>query len=362
MNLSQLAVIPVLSFLLLVHELGHFIVARMMGIRVEEFGFGLPPRIWGFKRGEVIYSINWIPLGAFVRMTGENGEEAQDSRSFGAKGKLARAAVLVAGPAANFLAAGFLFAVAFMVGWPTPTSYEVSVFRITAGSPAEASGLLPGDRIVAVDGQAVQTPNQFIEWTRSRLGQPVTVTAERDGSRFDTRMTPRTQWPEGDGPIGLGLSNRALTTEMVSAPVWEAVPAGFGQAWRVITFTLSVPAMVIQGVVPADQARPSGPVGIYRLAEDAATAVADTGIWFPLIYLTAFISAGLALANMLPLPALDGGRLMVILVEAIRRRRISPEREGAFHFVGLMVLLALMIVVSYYDFTTPLPDVDWGLK
>ncbi len=362
MTWEWLAVIPVLSFLLLVHELGHFIVARMVGIRVEEFGFGLPPRIWGVKKGEVIYSVNAIPLGAFVRMTGENGENANDERSFGAKGKLARAAVLVAGPGMNFLAAAVLFAAAFMLGTPTAAVQDTFVYKVSPGSPAEAAGLQAGDKIVAMDGQKLDTVNQFVDGTRQKIGQQVDLTVDRNGQPLDIKVTPRTKWPEGEGPLGVALQAKTVKTELVRYPVYKAIPMGFGQAAQAIETTVQLVGMTIRGAIPIDVARPTGPIGIARMTADAAEQIADNGWWFPIITLTGLVSAGLALANMLPFPALDGGRLLMIAIEAVRRKKISPERESAFHFVGLMVLLTLMIMVSYYDVITPMPSIDWGLR
>lgn len=360
MSWTQLAVIPVLSLLLLVHELGHFVVARLAGIRVEEFGFGLPPRLFGIRRGEVVYSLNLIPLGAFVRMTGEDGGDASDESSFASKGKLARSAVLFAGPAMNFLAAALLFMAAYLVGWPTPTAMEVFIYRVSAGSPAQAAGLQPGDKIVAVEGRHLKTADEFVKETRSNLGKELAVTIQRGDTETQKRMTPRTQWPEGDGPLGIGLQGKILEVKPVSYPVHQALGLGFARAWQMVTFTLSVPMMIVQGVLPAELARPIGPVGIYQIATQAADYAADSGWWFPLISITATISAGLAVANLLPFPALDGGRLLLIGIEAIRRKRIAPEQEGMLHFVGLVVLIALMVVVSYYDIVAPMPDLDWG--
>jgi regulator of sigma E protease len=362
MSWPQLAVIPVLSLLLLVHELGHFIVARMVGIRVEEFGFGLPPRIWGVKRGEVIYSVNWIPLGAFVRMTGENGENNVDERSFGNKRKLARSAVLVAGPAMNFLAGALLFAAAFMVGSPTPAQMDIFVAKFSPGSPAQAAGLQTGDQILALNGQKLDVVGQFIDGTRARLGQQITVTVVRGGKQVDLKMTPRTQWPEGDGPLGIGLESKNVVNKLVDYPFYQAVPMGLGQAMQAVQLTFSVPAMVIQGILPADEARPTGPIGIYRITTDAADQIAASGWWYPLISITALVSVGLAVANLLPFPALDGGRLLMVGVEAVRRKKISPEREGAIHFAGLMVLITLMMLISYYDVISPLPSINWGFR
>ena len=360
MSWTQLVVVPVLSLLLLVHELGHFVAARLARIRVEEFGFGLPPRLFGVRRSDVIYSVNLIPLGAFVKMAGEDGTDTADEGSFASKGKLARSGVLFAGPAMNFLAAALLFAAAYVIGWPTPTAMDIFVYKVSPGSPAEAAGLQVGDRIVALDGQRVETADEVVKGTRAKLGSEVGVTVERDGSELQKTMVPRTEWPEGDGPLGIGLQGKVLEVRPVSYPLLQSLGLGFGRAWQMVAFTVEVPVMIIQGVLPAELARPIGPVGIYQITTQAADYAADSGWLFPLISITATISAGLAVANLLPLPALDGGRLLLIGVEAIRRRRIPPEREGMLHFVGLMVLIALMVVVSYYDIMSPLPDVEWG--
>ena len=350
-----------LSLLLLVHELGHFIAARRAGIKVEEFGIGLPPRVFGVRRGDILYSLNLIPLGAFVKMTGENGEEPQREGSFTSKGKLARAGVLVAGPAMNFLTAALLFAAAYVIGWPTPTSMEILVYKVTSGSPAESAGLQAGDRIVAMDGREMRTADQFVSETRAKLGSQVVLTVEREGRQLEKSMVPRTTWPEGDGPLGIGLQGKVLEMKPVSHPVHRAVVLGFARAGQMVAFTLAVPVMIVQGMLPAELARPIGPVGIYQITTQAAD-YAEAGWWFPLISITATISAGLAIANLLPFPALDGGRLLLIGVEAVRRKRIAPEREGALHLIGMAVLLTLMLIVSYYDLIAPLPDIDWGLR
>lgn len=362
MSWTQLAVIPVLSLLLLVHELGHFLAARRAGIKVEEFGIGLPPRVFGVRRGDIIYSLNLIPLGAFVKMAGENGEEPQREGSFTSKGKLARAGVLVAGPAMNFLTAVLLFAGAYVIGWPTPTSMEILVYKVTSGSPAESAGLQVGDRIVAMDGWQMQTADQFVKETRAKLGSQVVLTVEREGRRLQKSMVPRTSWPEGDGPLGIGLQGKVLEMKPVPHPIHQAVLLGFARAGQMVAFTLAVPVMIVQGMLPAELARPIGPVGIYQVTTQAADYAAEAGWWFPLISITATISAGLAIANLLPFPALDGGRLLLIGVEAVRRKRIAPEREGALHLIGMAVLLTLMLIVSYYDLIAPLPEIDWGLR
>jgi len=308
----------------------------------------------------MIYSLNLIPLGAFVKMAGEDGGDDTQEGSFSSKSKRVRAAVLFAGPAMNFLTAALLFAGAYMIGWPTPTSMEVYVYKVSPASPAESAGLQPGDRIVAIDGHQLKTADQFVNTTRSKLGRPVVVTVERNGTDLQKTMVPRTQWPEGDGPLGIGLQGRVLEVRPVSYPAPQSLAQGFDRAWQMVAMTISVPIMIIQGILPADLARPIGPVGIFQVTSQAADQAADNGWWFPLISITATISAGLSLANLLPFPALDGGRLLLIGVEAVRRKKLAPEREGALHFVGLMVLIGLMVIISYYDVISPLPKIDWG--
>src|SRR5215510_13584158 len=168
MDLSWLAIIPILSLLMLVHELGHFITARRAGVVVQEFGFGLPPRIIGYEYKDVIYSLNWIPFGAFVKMLGE--EDPTSPGSFASKNKLTRAIVLAAGSGMNFLTAVVVFAIAFMTGWPTPIPNEVQIAEVAAASPAEAAGLQAGDLVLSVDGQTVGSVEDFQRLVRERVG------------------------------------------------------------------------------------------------------------------------------------------------------------------------------------------------
>src|SRR3954470_14674621 len=357
MDFQWLAIIPILSLLMLVHELGHYVTARRSGIVVQEFGFGLPPRIIGYERKGIIYSLNWIPFGAFVKMLG--GEDPTSPGSFASKTKLTRAIVLAAGSFMNFLTAVIVFALAFMTGWPTPVPNEVQIAEVAPASPAEAAGLRSGDLVVGVDGQPVGSVEDFQKLVRDRVGASVALDVQRGDEKLKTSMTPRTDPPPGQGAIGVKIQAR---TRPVAYNPLESIWLGFRRAVSVIAFTLAAPLMVLQGSMPGEMLRPIGLPGMAQVTSQAVEATRQSGYLYPLLVMTGTFSAGLAVANMLPIPALDGGRLFFIFIEAIRGRRISPERESLVHFVGIVVLIALMILIAVNDIQNPFGTVDFGIR
>ena len=353
--INLLVFIAMLSLLMWVHELGHFITARRAGIVVQEFGFGLPPRLWGREHNGVIYSINWIPFGAFVKMLGEEDPTAEGS--FASKSKLTRAIVLVAGSAMNFLLAVVVFAIAFMTGWPTPV--EVEIAEIAASSPAQTAGLQPGDVVTSVDGQTVTLVEDFQRLVRERTGSAVALSVRRGEQTLQLTMTPRVNPPPGEGAIGVRIQPR---TRPVAHNPLESIWLGFRRAVAVIAFTVMAPVMWLQGQLPGEVLRPIGLPGMAQVTSQAVEATRESGYLYPLLTITGTISAGLAFANLIPLPALDGGRLFFVVIEAIRGRRISPEREGLVHFVGIVVLIALMLLIAVNDIQNPLGTVDFGIR
>ncbi|MFN0072862.1 MAG: M50 family metallopeptidase [Chloroflexota bacterium] len=355
MSFEWLAIVPILSLLMLVHEWGHFVTARRAGITVQEFGFGLPPRLIGIERGGVIYSLNAIPFGAFVKMLGE--EDPTQPGSFARQSKKVRAIVLAAGSGMNFITAGVVFAIAYMSGWPTPVENEVEIAQVIAGAPAEQAGLRNGDLVVSINGQPVSRVEDFRTRTQQNLGQPMQVSVLREGNAVNVTMTPRANPPDGQGAVGVALRAPVRPT---NHGVIESIGLGFGRAIQIVGFTLAAPVMAIQGAISPDMLRPIGLPGMAQVASQAVDHATDTGAWFPILTVTGTFSAGLAVANMLPLPALDGGRLLFIAIEAIRGRRVNPEREGMFHFVGILVLITLMVLISINDLVAPLPAIDWG--
>jgi regulator of sigma E protease len=345
--------VPILSVMMFVHEFGHFITARWSGITVLEFGFGLPPRMFGFKRGGVIYSINWIPFGAFVKMLGE--EDPTAPGSFASKPRGIRALVLSAGSAMNFLLAVAAFSMVYIVGVPgvAPDS-PVTIAQVAPDSPAQQAGLEPGDVIVGLNGQPVDVQS-FRDATQSHLDQAVEIDLKRGDEMQSTTLTPRANPPEGQGAIGIVISGGLIHLNPL-----VAIQQGFNQTLHVIGVTLSVPKMLLEGTIAPSDARLVGLVGMAQATSETVSYVTDTGFWYPLFVLTGLFSAGLSIANMLPIPALDGGRLFFVILEWIRGRRIPPEREAAYHFVGIVVLLTLMVIISFNDLVFPMPAINWG--
>ncbi|HEY66267.1 MAG TPA: site-2 protease family protein [Caldilineae bacterium] len=345
----------VLSILVLVHEFGHFIVARRSGIVVEEFGLGYPPRlITLFKRDGVLYTLNAIPFGGFVRMRGEDGLEGPGS--FISQPKRVRAAVLVAGPAMNLVLAMVLFTASFMLGNPMPMP-GAAVAAVAPGSPAETAGIQVGDVIVRAAGEPVETPGDLVAIVSERQGETIQLEIRREGEIVTLSLTPRVNPPEGEGPIGVAIQP---AMELRRLPLGQALFFGLKSTGRFIWRTLSLPVMLLRGLIPAEAARPIGPVGIAQLTGGAVEVSVAIGMAFPILQLTAILSAALAVTNLLPLPALDGGRLLFVLVEAVRGQRLDPEKEGLVHLIGMAVLLTLMVLVTYQDLIRGVPQIDWG--
>jgi regulator of sigma E protease len=349
-----LAFLPILSLMMFVHELGHFVTARLAGITVQEFGFGLPPRLWGFKRGGVIYSINWIPFGAFVKMLGE--EDPTAPGSFASKPRLVRIGVLAAGSAMNFLLAVVAFSLVYIVGVPRLSADgPVRLGGIAPDSPSAAAGLQPGDVVLTFDGQPVNL-QQFRDLTAQHLDENVQLDVRRGNQDFQTALTPRANPPEGQGALGVVLESN----DLARLDPLHAVALGATQTVRAVGITFMVPVLLLQGAITPGDARPIGLVGMAQLTSQTVDYAVDTGFWYPIFILTGMFSAGLSLANMLPIPALDGGRLFFVILEWLRGRRIPPEREAAFHFAGIVLLLALMLLISLNDMFSPIPALNWG--
>jgi len=346
--------IPILSVMMFVHELGHFVTARLSGITVQEFGFGLPPRIFGFKRNGVIYSINWIPFGAFVKMLGE--EDPSAPGSFASKPIGIRAIVLAAGSAMNFFLAVLAFSMVYIVGVPgVSPDGAVKLSQVSPDSPAAQAGLQPGDTIVSINGQPV-TVQSFRDTSQANLDQPIALGVQHpDQTQSEVTLTPRSNPPQGQGAVGVVLAGGLVRFNPL-----VSLEQGFKQTVFTIGMTLSLPKMLLEGSIAPADARLTGLVGMAQATSGAVDYAVDTGVWYPIFFLTGLFSAGLAIANMLPIPALDGGRLFFVILEWIRGRRIPPEREAAYHFVGIVVLLTLMVIISINDLAQPLPQIDWA--
>lgn len=344
--ITILAFLGVLGVLVFVHELGHFVVAKMSGMKVYEFGLGYPPRaLTLFKKDETTYTLNWIPLGGFVRIMGENGEDADDPHSFANKSRTARAAVLVAGSAMNLILPVFLFAIIAMMGVPDgPPTGRIEIVGLEAGSPAQEAGLQAGDEILFVGNQRVTSRDQLIGLVQQFEGRELTIDYERNGELQSAVLTPTK--PEGSGQVRIGVSIVDQLETVRYNPI-EALAWGANQTWtwlnQMVNDLAGLLARAVQG--NTEGAALAGPLGIAQVTGE----VARTG-WQNLINLAAILSINLAIMNMLPIPALDGGRLLFVLIEAVRGgKRLSPEREGMVHVAGMLLLLSLMALISIFD-------------
>lgn len=340
----------VLTPIILVHELGHFFAARLSNIRVEEFGFGFPPRALKLtERNGTIYSLNWIPLGGFVRPAGEDDPTVPGGLA--AASKRARLFVLFAGAGANFIMALVVYWIAFMIGMPA-----VAVSDVDPGSPADVAGFQAEDVFLEVNGVKAETSTVIADIMRSQAGNEVEVLMQRGDETELLTVVPRVPGeydPAVEGPIGV---------QLMAAPDGRRITRGPGEAlvesarsmWNIVYITVRVPAMLINGEISASEARPVSVVGISQIAGQAAEVSVTNSNLFPILNMIGFISVALGFTNLLPIPALDGGRILFVLIEAVRGRRIEPEREGMVHVVGMLVLLGLMALLIVQDIVNPI--------
>ncbi|MBC8248831.1 MAG: RIP metalloprotease RseP [Anaerolineales bacterium] len=339
--MTIIAFLLVLSLLVFVHELGHFTVAKLTGIKVEEFGFGYPPRLLTIaRRGDTEYTINAIPFGGFVRMLGEDDPSHPDS--FAAKSKLTRTGALLAGPMMNVVLAFLLFIGIGLIGFDIPAG-SVAIVGVVPGSPAAEADLQEGDTILSIDGLTVRNTYELSRYTKERLGEEVTLSIKRGERTLAIQLTPRREPPANEGPMGVIIQTvDVVGTDKLRYPFWEAIPMAARMTRDVIMAIFSGVASMIQGVIAPDI---RGPVGIAAVTGE----IAKSGL-VALTQFTAFLSIQLAILNLLPFPGLDGGRLAFIALEALRRgKRVAPEKEGLIHLVGLVILMGLLLIVSYQD-------------
>jgi regulator of sigma E protease len=345
----------ILGVLVFVHELGHFIMAKRAGMAVEEFGFGFPPRLFGIKKGETTYSINWIPLGGFVKIVGEDGGATDNPRSFAAKGFWARLSVLIAGVTMNVILAWVILSVGFAWGLPTVVSegeqlpahakirdVSVAVVEVAQGSPAEQAGIKVGDRIEKVAGMQMASIEQVQKATADNAGREVAYEIKRGDTVMEKNLTPRQSPPKDEGPLGIALSS----VGMVSYPIWMVPYNGIIATFNLVWGTLSAFGTIIGNLAHGSGAGVAltGPVGIARLTGD----VAALGVIY-LLQFTAVLSVNLAIINAVPFPALDGGRVLFLIIEKIRRKKMQIQAEQIANTIGFALLLLLMVFVTIKD-------------
>jgi len=357
----------VLGVLIITHELGHFLAAKKAGIRVDEFGFGFPPRLWGFKKGETTYSLNLIPFGGFVRIYGETLDENEvknekdKGRSLVDKSRWVQAMVLAAGVFFNLVLAWLLISLNLSLGTPisladVPESAKVEdvrllVTNVLKDSPAEKAGLKAGDSLIKLEegGQAlpVAEPESVSNFVSARSDKPIKVTYERrEGEKIETLetvVTPLKKEGAENALIGIGMDKVGIVSmQPLQAFWWGLKFTGYLTVATVKGF-----GALIQGLVTDGRSALSsvvGPVGLFNLVGDAGRM----GLVY-LINFVAVISINLAVINLLPFPALDGGRLLFLLIEGIRRKALSPMFANTMNLIGFALLMLLMIFVTFND-------------
>ena len=342
MLLTIVTFIIVLGFLIFVHELGHFLAAKLVGIRVERFSLGFPPRMFGKKIGDTDYCISWIPLGGYVKMSGMvdeslDGEITGAPWEFQSKSLWQRFFVIIAGPAMNYLLAVFLFAAVIMTtGIGVPTGPIVG--EVLPESPALAAGLQAGDRIVAINEQAVGSWDDVTREIHAMPEQTVALRLARGADTLLVQVTPRAEPGSRVGMIGIAPEIRIEKAGPIAA-----IGAGFSRTIYLTRRVGEAIGMLISGAESVKESL-AGPVGIAKMVGEAAKIG-----FIPLIAFVAFLSLQLGLLNVLPIPVLDGGHLVFLLLEGVMRRPLSIKIRMVFQQIGMAFLLALMAFIIFND-------------
>ena len=350
---SVVSAIVVLGVLIFVHELGHFVVAKLSGVRVLVFSLGFGPKLCGVRMGETEYILSAIPLGGYVKMLGEGKGEEEDEEaelseeeqqgSYAHKGPWRRMAIIVAGPLTNILFAALVFAVVYLFGVP---SLVPVVGEVNYEMPAYSAGFRPGDRIISIDGKKIETWDELSSTIRSSGGRELQITYERKGEIHTTRVVPKKM--ESKDLFGEEVVNYVIgitasgETRIDHYQPGEALIQGVRETWKVAYLTVVGFVKMVERVIPAKDL--GGPIMIAQMAGQHAKA----GI-LSLLYFMGIISVNLGILNLFPIPVLDGGHLMFILIEIVRGKPLSRQKIEIAQQFGLFLLISLMIFVFYND-------------
>lgn len=383
MILTILVFLIILTVLVLIHEWGHFFVARRFGIKVEEFGFGFPPRAFGIKKGETIYSINWLPIGGFVKLYGEDpaGGGAVDrgdhtkvkdiKRAYFARPWQQRAAVGVAGVVMNSILAVLIFYVFLSLssfkteisllsdykffGLNQKTVSQVIISNVSKNSPAEKAGFKQFSEVISINGQEVEDSEAFVNIINKNRGKEVVIVWKdlKTNTKTKSKIVPRVTPPKNEGALGIGfftLKKAILSYETLPQKIFSGVT----HPLNLLFYELDVTGKLIGISIQKKTAEPigtavSGPVGIYSLVGDIVRIPDLRERVQQVLNLAGLLSISLAFFNILPIPALDGGRLFFVLIEGVSGRKVNPKFEGYVHAVGMAILLTLLLLITFQD-------------
>ncbi len=374
----------ILSVLVLIHELGHFLVAKKLKIKVEEFGFGIPPKAFGIKRGETVYSINWLPIGGFVKLYGEDEagsgkikikdqkSNIKDvNRAFFARPAGQRAAIVVAGVLMNTILAivifyTFLAISNFKTELPliSPHKFifvnqenvsQVLISAVAKNSPAEKEGIRPFSKIISVNNVKIKELTEFINYVNNNKGKEIEITWQdaRTNETFKTKITPRISPPKGEGALGVGLFSVQTAILNYETPA-QKIFSGITHPVNLMTYNFEIIGKLIGVSLKEKTAAPlgdtvAGPVGIYSLVGSIVKIPDFKERILQVLNLAGLLSISLAVFNILPIPALDGGRLFFIVIEMATRRKVNQKFESYAHAIGMALLLFLIILITFRD-------------
>ncbi len=349
MDTSTLLIfIGAIVLLIIIHELGHFFAAKLFKVEVEEFGIGFPPRALKlFTWGGTLFSLNWIPLGGFVRPKGENNPEIEGGLA--AANPWVRIAVFAAGPIANLITAVLLYSLIFArAGLPNDSTTFITA--ISSDSPAAAAGLMPGDELVSVAGVPIDSSEILHETIQANLGEPTEIVILRDGETITVEVVPRSEPPPGDGAVGFTFSH---PREQI--PLTQSVFLGAQTTYFQIRELVLLPSRLLGGEIAPEEARLVGFTTMGRMFSLARESEAESGMpaGTNTFAFFAYISLSLGILNLFPIPAVDGGRILFVLPEILFKRRIPPRFENTVNAISFVLLLLLLIYVNVQDIINP---------
>jgi len=347
--------IAAIAFLIIIHEIGHFVACRIVGVEVEEFGIGIPPRaLTMFEAGGTKFTLNWLPLGGFVRPKGEMNPDVPGGLAASPAWK--RIFVMFAGPFMNLLAAFVMFTVMYgAYGDPIAVPDQVQIVGVDADSPASEAGLKSCDVVVSIAGQSVTDPDGLSAIVAANVGQPTELTYSRDGELVSVVLVPRANPPVGKGAMGVQITNRL---EFIPASTGAVIPLSFQAMANTGTEILRIPLRIFSGNTAPEEGRLVGFKGMYDIYASLRSGdlLACAPQPFNVMNYLVMLSISLGLLNLLPIPALDGGRILFDLPELILRRRISPQYENFVNiitFVSFILLIGALLFVNFRDFINP---------
>ena len=342
-----------LSILILVHEWGHFFTAKKLGIRVDEFAMGFPPRVWSFVKNGTRYALNLFPIGGYVKIYGESGEGVGEKESFISRPVWQRYLVVVAGVTMNIVLAWILFSGAHAIGvnqalepGADHSGAAITIIGIEPNSPAETANIKFGDQITNISFANQNLPFGSIEDVQKIIkqyaGKEITITLTRNNTSRDLTITPRIHPPDGSGALGIALEYiKTVKTPWYLAPVEGVKSTFYASINTMLGFGSTISQLIVRHEVPTEL---SGPVGIFNIAGD----IRELGLSYMLQFI-AILSINLAILNSLPIPALDGGRMLLLSIEKMRKKALTPKLEAIIHASGFAFLIVLIILVTIRD-------------